>query len=63
MKVETTNSDILLNGAIKNLIPFIEGNGHLGLIASIESDRLDINEFISNSNSLLELNHKHWNVL
>jgi len=49
--IKTRNSDLTLNGAIKNLIPFIEGNGSLGIIASIESSKLDINEFIAASKS------------
>lgn len=47
LSFKTDNSDLILNGALKNLIPFIEGTGTLGIIASIESDKLDINEFIN----------------
>lgn len=49
--VQTQKSDLTLNGAIKNLIPFIEGNGNLGIIASIESNTLDINEFLTVANN------------
>ncbi len=41
-------SDFLLNGAFKNIIPFIEGNSDLGVIASIESNYIDINGFLRN---------------
>jgi len=51
LSAKTNRSDFVINGAIKNLIPFIEGNGNLGLIASIESQRLDINEFLTQSNT------------
>lgn len=44
--VETEKSDVLINGAIKNFIPYIEGNEGLGLIASVESSVLDLNEFV-----------------
>lgn len=46
LSLKTTNSDLVFNGALKNIIPFIEGTGNLGLIASIESNKLDINEFL-----------------
>lgn len=49
LSVKTDKSDLLLNGALKNLIPFIEGTGTLGVIAAIESDKLDINEFINST--------------
>jgi hypothetical protein len=49
LSIKTDNSDLVLNGAIKNLIPFIEGTGTLGVIASIESKKLDINEFINSA--------------
>ncbi|MEX1000840.1 MAG: AsmA-like C-terminal region-containing protein [Crocinitomicaceae bacterium] len=49
LSIKTTNSDLLLNGALKNFIPYIEGSGDLGMVASIESDQLDLNEFLSSS--------------
>lgn len=39
-------SDFLLNGAFKNIVPFIEGNSDLGIIGSIESNLIDINGFL-----------------
>lgn len=47
--VKTDQSDVLINGAMKNLMPYIDGSGSLGLIASIESNTLNLNEFISGS--------------
>lgn len=49
LSVKTAQSDIQLNGAIKNLIPFLEGKGSLGLIASVESNYILLNEFIQAS--------------
>lgn len=49
LKVRTANSDVIINGAMKNLMPFIDGTGNLGLIASIESNYLDLNEFIGDA--------------
>jgi len=49
LSIKTNNSDLILNGALKNLIPFIEGTGTLGLVASIESTKLDINEFLKSA--------------
>ena len=50
LSVKTNNSDILLNGAMKNFVPFIEGNGSLGLIATVESDIIDLDEFLGDAN-------------
>lgn len=50
LKIETAQSDILLNGALKNFIPFIEGSGNLGLIASVESTKLVLDEFLGEPN-------------
>jgi len=49
LSLKTNNSDLILNGALKNLIPFIEGTGTLGVIASIESNTLDFNEFLKSA--------------
>lgn len=50
LMIRTENSDLLINGAMKNLMPFIDGSGNLGMIASIESENLDLNEFLDESN-------------
>jgi hypothetical protein len=46
LSISTAKSDLLVNGAMKNLMPYIDGTGNLGLIASIESKNLDLNEFM-----------------
>jgi hypothetical protein len=46
LQIKTDRSDIVMNGAMKNLMPFLDGTGNLGLIASIESGQIDLNEFI-----------------
>jgi len=51
MVIKTQNSNLVLNGAMKNFIPYIEGSGNLGLIASLESSQVDLNEFLGPSNS------------
>lgn len=48
--VETANSDLLFNGALKNLLAYIDGSGSLGMIASMESEHIDLNEFLGPSN-------------
>lgn len=50
LSIKTANSDLLLNGAMKNFVPYIEGSGNLGLIASLESNQIDLNEFLGPSN-------------
>lgn len=59
LTVKSAQSDIQLNGAIKNLIPFLEGTGSLGLIASIESNYILLDEFLQtaspSSNENLEI--------
>lgn len=49
ISINTQNSDLLLNGALKNFIPFIEGNGPLGLIATLESDYILLNDFLGDN--------------
>ncbi|HIP36533.1 MAG TPA: hypothetical protein EYG85_06735 [Crocinitomix sp.] len=46
LSFKSGKSDFLLNGALKNIIPFIEGTADLGIIATIESNLIDINEFL-----------------
>lgn len=46
LEVHTANSDIIINGAMKNLMAYLDGSGSLGLIASIESKNLDLDEFV-----------------
>lgn len=50
LSIKTQNSDLTLNGALKNFVPFVEGSGSLGLIASLESSNFDLNEFLGPSN-------------
>ncbi len=52
--IKTSKSDLLFNGALKNLLAYIDGSGSLGMIASLESDRLVLNEFIGTSNPVQE---------
>ena len=51
LEVHTANSDILVNGAMKNLMAYLDGSGNLGLIASIESKNLDLDEFVMSNAS------------
>jgi hypothetical protein len=46
LSFQSGKSDFLLNGAFKNIIPFIEGTSDLGIIGSIESNLIDINGFL-----------------
>ena len=48
--VKTKKSDLKMNGAMKNLIPFLEGSGSLGLIAAIEAQNIDLDEFLGEPN-------------
>lgn len=50
IRIQTANSDLLLDGALQNFIPFLEGTGTLGLIASLTSTKIDLNEFIGEGN-------------
>ncbi|MFD1551408.1 hypothetical protein DNU06_13600 [Putridiphycobacter roseus] len=47
--VNTQNSDMILNGALKNFIPFVEGNSPLGLIATLESDFILLDDFLGDN--------------
>ena len=49
ISIQTQNSDLLINGALKNFVPFIEGTGQLGLIATLESDYILLNDFLGNN--------------
>jgi len=50
-EVKTKKSDLVLNGALNNLLQYLAGFGGLGVIASLESNHIDLNEFIGESNS------------
>ena len=50
LSIKTQNSDLILNGALKNFVTYVEGSGSLGLIASLESSNFDLNEFLAPSN-------------
>lgn len=45
-KFKTGKSDLLLNGALSNLVGYVTGNGGLGIVAALESEHIDLNEFI-----------------
>jgi len=49
--VKTEKSDLVLNGALNNLLQYLAGFGGLGVIASMESRHIDLNEFIGETNS------------
>ncbi|MFK8046750.1 MAG: AsmA-like C-terminal region-containing protein [Crocinitomicaceae bacterium] len=49
ISIHTQNSDLLLNGALKGFIPFVEGNNALGLIATLESDYILLNDFLGDN--------------
>jgi hypothetical protein len=49
--VKTEKSDFTLNGAFNNLLQYLSGNGGLGLIATLESEKIDLNEFIGETNT------------
>jgi hypothetical protein len=40
------NTDLKISGSIKNLVPFLEDNGKLNVIASIESTTLNLDDLI-----------------
>jgi hypothetical protein len=48
--VKTVRSDFVLNGALTNLPSYLSNQGELGVIASLESSKIDLNEFIGESN-------------
>lgn len=50
LSIKTPGSDILINGAMKNFVPYIEGSGSLGLIASLDANQIDLNEFSGGDN-------------
>ena len=47
--VQTQHSNMTLNGALKNFIPFVEGNSPLGLIATLESDYILLDDFLGDN--------------
>lgn len=51
LKIKTEKSDLVLNGAFNNLFQYITGFGGLGIIASLESNHIDLNEFIGETNT------------
>ena len=50
LKIETAKSDFLIDGAMLNFIPFIEGSGSLGLIASLDAKKISMDEFLGEPN-------------
>lgn len=50
LSIQTQQSDLLLNGAMKNFVSYIDGSGSLGLIASLESSQINLDEFLGPSN-------------
>ncbi|MFT4603019.1 MAG: hypothetical protein ACI857_003206, partial [Arenicella sp.] len=50
ISIKTEQSDILLNGAMKNFVPFVEGSGSLGLIATVEANKINLDEFLGEAN-------------
>ncbi|MGV6860689.1 MAG: hypothetical protein ACWA41_02905 [Putridiphycobacter sp.] len=48
LSLKSGKSDFLINGAFKNIIPFIEGTEQLGVVASIESELIDVNSLLKN---------------
>jgi hypothetical protein len=51
LSIKTEKSDLKLNGAFNNLLQYLSGTGGLGLIATLESDKIDLNEFIGETNT------------
>jgi len=51
LSIKTAKSDLVLNGAMNNLMQFVTGSGNLGMIATLESSHIDLNEFIGESNA------------
>lgn len=49
LSFKTDKSDFLVNGALNNLLQYLAGYGGLGMIATIESEHVDLNEFIGES--------------
>ncbi len=49
ISIHTQNSDLLLNGALKDFIPYVEGNSPLGLIATLESDYILLDDFLGDN--------------
>ncbi|MCH2233488.1 MAG: AsmA-like C-terminal region-containing protein [Crocinitomicaceae bacterium] len=50
LSIKTALSDFKLNGALKNFVPFVEGSGGLGVIATLESSNFNLNEFLPDNN-------------
>lgn len=50
LSIKTAKSDLLLNGAMKNFVSYLDGTGNLGLIASLESNHIDLDEFLGTPN-------------
>ncbi|MBI3136558.1 MAG: hypothetical protein HYZ14_17920 [Bacteroidetes bacterium] len=51
LAIKTEKSDLVLNGALNNLLQYLAGFGGLGMIATLESSHIDLNEFIGESNT------------
>lgn len=46
LTIQTAQSDVVINGAMKNFLSYIDGTGNLGLIATVESNKINLDEFI-----------------
>ena len=51
LSIITAKSNLILNGAMKNIMKYLDGSGSLGMVASVESTKIDLNEFIGESNT------------
>ena len=54
LAIKTEKSNFKLDGSFKNLIPYIENQGSLGVIANIESEHIDLNEFVDQNENIKE---------
>jgi hypothetical protein len=46
VSLKIKNTDLKISGSIKNLVPFLDDNGKLNVIASIESESLNLDDLI-----------------
>ncbi|WP_066756335.1 AsmA-like C-terminal region-containing protein [Crocinitomix algicola] len=50
LKIKTLHSDLTLNGAMKNIVGYVDGSSNLGLIASVEANHILLDEFLGTPN-------------
>lgn len=60
--IKTDLSDMMFNGALNNIMQYVSGFGDLGIVATVESKSLNLDEFIVDQNEIDETNPEKFEL-